>query len=68
MRLAIEDLPCWSCTRPIAAAIRHRIGQCGELNERSPVSGLPTDCCKILSLPIRQPESIPGASSQQQRR
>jgi hypothetical protein len=55
-----DDLPCLRCSTQQDAAIRYRLGQCGELDEaqRSPISHLPLDCCRIISTPLRQPEAL----------
>src|SRR5262249_8115561 len=49
LSVAIEDLPCLHCDTERGAEIRYRLGQVGGLDEaqRSPVSGLPVDCCRI---------------------
>jgi hypothetical protein len=59
MSIAVEDLPCWKCQTPQGAAVRHFIGQAGELDEtqRSPASGLPLACCRVRSMPLVGPES-----------
>jgi hypothetical protein len=51
----IEDLPCWRCTDPRGADLRHALAQAGGVvDERqvSPVSGLPLGYCRIRSTPI----------------
>jgi len=50
----IEELPCWTCSRPQAADIRHQLAQTGALDEaqRSPATGLPIGCCRIRSMVI----------------
>jgi hypothetical protein len=51
----IEDLPCWRCTDPRGADLRHALAQSGGVideNQCSPVSHLPLGCCKIVSTAI----------------
>jgi hypothetical protein len=51
----IEDLPCWQCTDPRGADLRHALAQTGGIVDEkqcSPVSRLPFGCCRISSTPI----------------
>jgi hypothetical protein len=51
----IEDLPCWRCTDPRGADLRHMLAQAGGVideNQCSPYSRLPLGCCRIRSTPI----------------
>jgi hypothetical protein len=53
----VESLPCWQCTDPRGADLRHALAQSGEfVDERqcSPASGLPFGCCRIRSMAIMQ--------------
>jgi hypothetical protein len=51
----IEDLPCWQCTDPCGADLRHALAQTGGVIDEkqcSPYSRLPFGCCRISSTPI----------------
>jgi len=49
---SIEDLPCWRCTDPRGADLRHALAQTGGVVDEkqcSPSSGLQLGCCRIRS-------------------
>jgi hypothetical protein len=48
----VEDLPCWRCTDPRGADLRHALAQSGGIideNQCAPISRLPLGCCRIQS-------------------
>jgi hypothetical protein len=51
----IEDLPCWRCTDPRGADLRHALAQTGGIIDEaqcSPISRLPLGCCRITTTAI----------------
>jgi hypothetical protein len=56
-RADTQHVPCWACSAPAAADIRHALNNHGRSIAWSP-GGLPQNCCRIMTFERRGVQSI----------
>jgi hypothetical protein len=56
-RADTSNVPCWACSAPAAADIKHALSNHGRSIAWSP-GGLPQNCCRIHIFQSRPPENL----------